>query len=104
MPHDATPPERRVPAFRVPSWTVALALIAFFVSAVAAATIATGALLIALPALAVVAGAYCLFYLVTMRRRRSSPWRAGRWSRGTGVVGDSRSLRRRSRLSGSAFP
>lgn len=111
MPHDGTLPERRGPGFRPPAWTLALALTVFFILAIGAITVATGALLIALPALAVVAAGYAIYYVVAAKRRRSRPWIDANWSRGLepdvtegSVIDDMRTGRRRSRLSGSSLP
>jgi hypothetical protein len=95
MPHDATPRNGRMHGSGVPGWVVALALAIAFSAAAAVLAVATGAFLILLPALAIVAIGYGIYAAVTARRRTryvfGLPHRLG-------VIQDGRVFRRRSRL------
>jgi hypothetical protein len=95
MPHDGTPRNGRMHEFGVPGWVIALALALAFSAAIAVLVATTGAFVILLPALAVVALGYGLYHAITARRRARS---YGGLPRGLSVIQDGRGLRRRWRL------
>ncbi|HEY7610351.1 MAG TPA: hypothetical protein VIF14_14040 [Alphaproteobacteria bacterium] len=100
MPHDAMPRNGRIDGSGVPGWAVALALAVFFLAA-AVLAFATGAFIILLPALALVAVGYGVYAMIAARRRRAR-FGFGLPARRWGVIRDARALRRRSRLAGDA--
>ena len=85
--------------FGVPGWVVALALAIAFSAAAAVLAVATGAFLILLPALAIVAIGCGIYAAITARRR-------ARYAFGLphrlGVIQDGRLFRRRSRFNRGA--
>jgi hypothetical protein len=95
MPHDGTPRNGRMHEFGVPGWVIALALALAFSVAIAVLVAVTGAFVILLPALAVVALGYGLYLAIAARRRARF---YGGLPRGMSVIQDGRGLRRRWRL------
>lgn len=95
MPHDATPRNGRMHKFGLPGWMVALAVAIAFSAAAAVVAVTTGAFLILLPALGIVAIGYGIYAALAARRRARYVFGL---PRRLGVIQDGRALRRRSRL------
>jgi hypothetical protein len=99
MPHDAAPRNGGTYESGVPGWVLALAIAVFFSFAATVLAAATGAFLILLPALGLVAlgcGLYALIAARRHRRRFGFGMPPQRWH----VIRDARPVRRHSRLAG----
>ena len=99
MPHDATPRNGGIYESGVPGWVLALAIALFFSVAATVLAAMTGAFLILLPALGLVAlgcGLYSLIAARRQRRRFGFGMPPQRWH----VIRDARPVRRHSRLAG----